>query len=208
MATSKTTKKTAAKKAPKPAAPKKAPAHTTELPEAVALEGRTIVANPALAEYSFDTQAAAAALVANQPQLTNYSDQLGGAVETQIDRVKQAVQLRENAARRVQDAQANRDAVDQQELKAMATVEATPDAVLLRAPITNAMQKPAGTAAPPGYHPDITSPLGGDFGKRPPGTGVAALEDLAPGQDITPCAATGLSIRPLPDKPGEPFSQL
>lgn len=215
MATKKPTpkakpRKAASAKAKAPAArAKAAEPKTTQLPEAAALAGRTVEANPMLSQFPAETVEDAARIVANTPQLATYSAPLGGAVEQQMDRTAQAVQLREQAARQVNHAEAHRAAVEEQERVAIA---AAPDAARndrLYAPVTNAMQKPAASASPPGYHPDITSPIHGTIDQRPAGTGVAALEDLAPGQDITPCAAVGsCSIRPLPDKPGEPFSAL
>lgn len=162
--------------------------------------------DPALGEYTYDTLATAASIANNLPRPENYTGPVGAAVEDRRARIAQAVTQREAAARRATEVQQVATQIAEVEQHLLATVDANP---LPRAPLTNAMQKPAASAAPPGIHPDVTSPTNADFAKRPPGTGVAALEDLAPGQDITPCGAMGSSnIVPLPDKPGEPFSAL
>ena len=66
---------------------------------------------------------------------------------------------------------------------------------------------PAGVAnAPvvgeiPGIHPDVTSPTTGPV-VNVPGTGVAKLSELAPGQSLAPSPPISSSnILPQPDKP-------
>lgn len=191
MATKKAAKKTPARVA--------RPALTPEDPSP-----RTLEANPMLGKYNPDTIATAAAMVGSLPVMTVDAG-LGAAVSDQVDRVRQAVAARTAAARRVQGVQARSDAVQVAEQTAIAAGDHEP---VLRAPLTNAMQKPRADAVPPGYSPDITSPINVGMGRRPPGTGVAALEDLAPGQDISPCPAGGHATTPLPDKPGEAYSAL
>lgn len=155
----------------------------------------------------------ASAVIAGRAATSGNDSLLASTVQTAIANVDEAVQLRESQAKALQAQQDARDAQREVERLQNAGVGVDPTApgyATLRAPLDNAMQKPAGDAAPPGIHPDVTSPTTAAPGDvKIPGTGVADIRDLAPGQSLAPSPPVSSSnIVPTPNKPGTPFAQL
>lgn len=171
-----------------------------------------VVQNPTLADAPLEVHQAAA-VIAGRAATSGNDSVLASAVQQKISQVDEAVALREAQAQALQKQQEARDAqreVERLQNAGVGVDPAAPGYAVLRAPLDNPMQKPAGDAAPPGIHPDVTSPTSGSPGDvKIPGSGVADIRDLAPGQSLAPSPPVSSSnIVPTPNKPGSPFAQL
>jgi hypothetical protein len=171
-----------------------------------------VVQNPTLADAPLEVHTAAA-IAAGRMATVGNDGLLSATINNAVSQVNEAVQLREQQAQALQNQQQARDAQAEVERLQNAGVGVDPRApgyAALRAPLDNPMQKPAADAAAPGISPDVTSPTSGSPGDvRIPGTGVADVRDLAPGQSLAPSPPVSSSnIVPTPNKPGTPFAQL
>lgn len=183
------------------------------MPDTETVPTSPVVENPTLADAPIEVQNAAAVMAGRMATTGNdpvLQEQLGARVSA-IDeavalRSAQAAALVANEQAAVAQAQA-----ETAESVAPASVQ-TPGQMGLRAPMSNAMQHRSDVATPAGIHPDVTSPTTGPIGqvaKQIPGTGVAEITDLAPGQDLSPSPPISSSnILPQPNKPGSLFSKL
>lgn len=155
-----------------------------------------------LGDHALDTHVLASTLQQNlTPSLQPAPVQQ--AVRERQDAIARAVQDREAAARRAAGrvAQVEADAAAQRVALASTDVKE-----VLRAPLDNPTQR---RVAPAGIHPDVTSSTSHALDMPVPGTGVAELTDLAPGQDLSPSPPVSSSnILPQPDKPGSLYSKL
>ena len=168
--------------------------------------------NPTLADAPLEVHQAAA-VIAGRAATSGNDSLLASTVQAKISQVDEAVALREAQAQALEAQQRARDAQKEVERLQNAGVGVDPREpgyATLRAPLDNPMQKPAAEVAPPGIHPDVTSPTSGSPGEvKIPGTGVADIRDLAPGQSLAPSPPVSSSnIVPTPNKPGTPFAQL
>lgn len=171
-----------------------------------------VTQNPTLADAPLEVLTAAS-VIAGRAATSGNDSLLASTVQNAISQVDEAVALREAQATALAAQQAARDAqaeVERLQNAGVGVDPAAPGVAVMRAPLDNPMQKPAGDAAPPGIHPDVTSPTSGSPGEvRIPGTGVADIRDLAPGQSLAPSPPVSSSnIVPTPNKPGTPFAQL
>jgi len=185
---------------------KEAAAATEPVPET------PVVENPTLADAPLEVHQAAAVMAGRMVTVGN-EGVLQQTVDTKVSQVNEAVQLREAQARSLEAQQRAREAqqeVERLQNRGVGVDPREPQYATLRAPLDNPMQKPAAEAAPPGIHPDVTSPTSGSPGEvKIPGTGVADIRDLAPGQSLAPSPPVSSSnIVPTPNKPGSPFAQL
>lgn len=173
-----------------------------------------VVQNRTLADAPIETLNAAAVIAGRLATGGNT-----GAVNTQVQAyasdIDRAVALREAQARALvatEQAQLAQAELERLQSTSPAMGTPTPGEQGLRAPMDNAMQKRNDIAHPTGIHPDVTSPTTGPIGQvaqNIPGTGVADIRDLAPGQDLSPSPPVSSSnILPQPNKPGSLFSKL
>lgn len=211
------TRKTAAKKATTKTNQQAARQRTTAASKATSAEAAVppspVVTGPTLSDAPMPLHQAAAALTSVQA-VTAGQPQVQQLVSQRLSDVEQAVALR------AQQAQAHSRAAqlraEAAELERQANVSPAADAPVMqlaaamRAPMTNPTQKPVAVEGA-GISPDVTSPISapGANGWEVPGTGVAELTDLAPGQDLSPSPPISSSnIAPLPNKPGSLYSKL
>jgi type II secretory pathway pseudopilin PulG len=181
-------------------------AAVTDVPET------PVVQNPTLADAPLEVHQAAA-IAAGRMATVGNEGLVASTIDAKVGQINEAVQLREAQAQALAAQQQARDAQAEVERLHNAGVGVDPTQpgyAQLRAPLDNPMQKPAADSAPAGISPDVTSPTSGSVGEvKIPGTGVADIRDLAPGQSLAPSPPVSSSnIVPTPNKPGTPFAQL
>lgn len=173
-----------------------------------------IVANRTLADAPIETLNAAS-VMAGRMATSGNTDVVNQQVQSYVSDIDQAVALRNAQAKALvakEQAELAQGEVDRLQSISPAAGTPTPGEQGLRAPMSNAMQKRNDIAHPTGISPDVTSPTTGPVGQvaqNIPGTGVADITDLAPGQDLSPSPPVSSSnILPQPNKPGSLFSKL
>lgn len=186
----------------------------TETPETETVPTSPVVEAPTLADAPIEVHNAAAVMAGRMATAGNDS-LVQSQVTSRVSDIDKAVQLREAQARALAANEAA--ALAQAEVDRLASVSPqagtpTPGQMGLRAPMDNAMQKRNDIAHPTGISPDVTSPTTGPIGQvaaNIPGTGVADIRDLAPGQDLSPSPPVSSSnILPQPNKAGSLYSKL
>jgi hypothetical protein len=209
MATAKNRKaaasKTAAKKSAKKAATPTTKASAAEQPERPVPSAAGDARSLPLGDHGLDTHVIASTLQ-QTPTLAAATapDHVVQAVSQRQQAIQKAVADRSAAARRAAEQVPQMEAAEQAQLTSVAnSTEGVP-----RAPLDNPTRKPL-IDPPAGIHPDVTSSTSHALDMPVPGTGVAEITDLAPGQDISPSPPISSSnILPQPNKPGSLYSKL
>lgn len=154
-----------------------------------------------LADHSLEVHQAAAGNA--QGLAAPYAaDGVVAATNERVDAIHAAVQARNAEA--LEMTEKNAKAAEGHEAQRVENVSVPLDSAgakeaALRVP--EGLQKPAAAYAPQGISPDVTSPVTGPV-VQVPGTGVAKLSELAPGQSLAPSPPISSSnILPQPDKP-------
>lgn len=152
-----------------------------------------------LRDHSLETHNAAAGMAQLE---TAGSDAVTAATGERVDAINAAVEARNAEAKRLQDQNAKEAEgleANRVDNAAVPLGSAGADENALRVPA--GVAKPAAPYNPQGIHPDVTSPVTGPV-VNVPGTGVAKLSELAPGQSLAPSPPISSSnILPQPDKP-------
>lgn len=165
-----------------------------------------VVQNPTLEDATVEVHNAASVMAQRMASLTS-DPTLQNQVTARQSDIEAAVQQRTSQAHAAMQQESAQ--IAQEQLEIAKNVSPTNPARSLRAPTTNPTHHlvQLGDA---GIHPDVTSPTTGPAADlHIPGTGVAALEDLAPGQDLAPSPPTSSSnIVATPNKPGQLFAKL
>lgn len=152
-----------------------------------------------LADHSLETHQAAAGMAQME---TTGSDPVVAATNERVDAINRAVEARNAEAKRLQDEAAkNAEGHEAMRVDNLSVPLGSPGAEENALRVPAGVAKPAAPYNPQGIHPDVTSPVTGPA-VNVPGTGVAKLSDLAPGQSLAPSPPISSSnILPQPDKP-------
>jgi hypothetical protein len=183
-------------------------AAVTSVPDSPVVQNRTLADAPIEVLN-------AASVMAGRMATSGNTDPVNQQVQAYVSDIDQAVALRAAQAKALaatEQAQLAQAEVERLQSVSPPAGTPTPGEQGLRAPMDNAMQKRNDIAHPTGISPDVTSPTTGPVGqvaRNIPGTGVADIRDLAPGQDLSPSPPVSSSnILPQPNKPGSVFSKL
>lgn len=203
MATSKPSKSTARKAV---SSSKTSPAGVVNVPEAPGAQPYELANKGNLASFASESPAdnsaeAAAAAIAGRSAtlgattgLSEFDDNVATRESDVLDALNQRnadvrkMHSEEERRRNEEQERRDRDREKQRERTLNTAMET-------RVPVTEDTVSPVG--------PGPARPA-----NRVPGTGVADPKDLAPGQDLRPSPPGGVSITPLPDKPGTKYSAL